>query len=188
VEEGIPFILQTNGLQPSVRPSGAPFLRHATVSFDFNINGTGPLYLLVIWCTIFYRMWPVSDVYVTRNKARLFIIVTAVWYFQFSSNRRILGSHSGDCDELYHLVSNGIRSAEVSRLFGATCGLHLKCRKTNRGIKRSKIRWHSEPSTLKVEASYSSETRVNYQWTTRRYIASDRARIVESTVYKGGEI
>jgi hypothetical protein len=50
---------------------------------------------------------------------------------------------------------------KVSRGFGRTCLIHLH------GLR-------AYSSTLKMEATYSSETSVDFQWTTLRYVPEDR--------------
>jgi hypothetical protein len=73
---------------------------------------------------------------------------------------------------------------KVNTCFGARSRLHLQGRRISRARNQRESMWQAEPaftlvscsdysSTLKMEAIYSSETLVDFQRTTRRYIRED---------------
>jgi hypothetical protein len=57
----------------------------------------------------------------------------------------------------------------VNRRFGGTCRLHLQGQRISPARNQRESRWQAE-----LEAICSSETWVDSQWTTRRYIPEDR--------------
>jgi hypothetical protein len=59
---------------------------------------------------------------------------------------------------------------EVNRRFGGTCRLRLQCRRISQAKSQRGSRWQAEP-TLKKKATCSSETSVDFQWTTRSYLS-----------------
>jgi hypothetical protein len=64
---------------------------------------------------------------------------------------------------------------KVNRRFGRTFCLHLQGRRISRKTNQRESRWQAEfyPPTLKMEAICSSETSVDFQRITRRYIPED---------------
>jgi hypothetical protein len=68
-------------------------------------------------------------------------------------------------------------SLKVNRRFGRACRLHLQGRRISRARNQGESRWHAGfllGLTLKMEATCSSETSVNFQWTIWSYIPADR--------------
>jgi hypothetical protein len=58
--------------------------------------------------------------------------------------------------------------------FGAICPLHLHGQRMSEARKQHKPGSKQSSSTLNMEATCSSETSVDFQWTTRHYIPQDR--------------
>jgi hypothetical protein len=69
---------------------------------------------------------------------------------------------------------------KVNRRFGGIYHLHLQDQRISRARNQHESRavgfLLGYFSTLKMEAIYSSETSVDFQWTTRRYIPEDSTR------------
>jgi hypothetical protein len=61
----------------------------------------------------------------------------------------------------------------VNRRFGGKYRLHIQGRRISRARNQRESRWQAYSCTLKMEAICSSETLVDIQRTTRRYISED---------------
>jgi hypothetical protein len=89
-------------------------------------------------------------------------------------------SHSGGYEQFCLLGYNAVSPLKVNRRFEGTYRLHHQGRRICRARNQSE-RWQAEvvsclaySSTLKTEAICSSETSVDFQRTTRRYISEDK--------------
>jgi hypothetical protein len=97
---------------------------------------------------------------------------------QFSSCR-IWTSSSCGYEEPYLLRRNAVESIEINQRFGWTSRLHLQSRRTSQIRNQheagtTKISSLAYSSTLKMEATCSSETSVDFQRATLRYITEGK--------------
>jgi hypothetical protein len=87
-------------------------------------------------------------------------------------------------EEFYLLGYNAVTPCETQPTFWrVTCRLHLQSRSISQARNQRESRWQAElclisclayASNLKIEATCSSETSVDFERTTRRYIPEDK--------------
>jgi hypothetical protein len=91
---------------------------------------------------------------------------------------------------------------KVNRRFGGTCRLHLQSRRISQARNQYEaggrriftlVSCLAYYSKLKIEATCSSKTSVDFQWTTRRYIPKNRTLqnftvVIVLTLNVGGEV